>query len=50
MYEISTDPTGNNYIGLTIEWQYTRSYVDISMPRYIETLLQKFLHTLPKRQ
>ena len=49
-YEITTDPTGSNYIGLFIEWNYTKGYVDISMPKYIEKLLQKFLHTPPSRQ
>ena len=50
MYEITTDPTGSNYIGLTIQWEYEKGYVDISMPHYIEKLLQKFHHTPPNRR
>ena len=49
-YEISTDPSGTNYIGLTIAWQYDKEYVDISMPDYIRKALQKFLHTPPSRR
>ena len=45
-YEISTDLTGNNYIGLTIKWEYDKGYVDISMPKYILKALYFFLHIL----
>ena len=49
-YEITIDPTGSNYIGLFIEWNYDKGYVDISMPYYMEKLLQVFLHTPPIRR
>ena len=28
-YKISTDWGGNNYLGLTIDWNYSKEYVDI---------------------
>ena len=31
-YEISTDWTGQDYIELTIDWNYPNKYMDISMP------------------
>ena len=34
-YEISTDVTGSNYIGLVTEQNYKEKQVDISMPDYI---------------
>ena len=35
-YKISVDWEGKNYCGLTLEWNYEKGYVDISMPGYIE--------------
>ena len=49
-YDISTEPSGTNYIGLTIVWQYNKRYVDISMPDYVRKALQKCLHNPPTRQ
>ena len=34
-YTISTDWTGKNYCGLTLDWDYTGRTVDISIPNYI---------------
>ena len=49
-YEISTDPSRTNYIGLTIAWQYDKGYIDILMPDYIRKALYKFLHNPPSRR
>jgi hypothetical protein len=48
-YKISTDLTGSTYIGLHIEWDYTNSTVDISMPGFIERALLRFKHEPPNR-
>lgn len=48
-YKISTDWTGKHFCGLTLDWHYDKSYVDVSMPDYISTLLVKYLHALPKK-
>ena len=48
-YEISTDLIGSNYEEIDIYWEYTRDYIDISMPHYIKNTLKKSLHT-PRKQ
>ena len=40
---------GSNYCGLTLQWDYNKWYVDISMPGYIEKLLQRLAHQRPTR-
>ena len=35
-YKISTDYSGTNYCGLTIEWIYADGYEDVSVPNYIQ--------------
>ena len=48
-YDITTDWTGCQYIGLTLDWDYIQSTVDISMPGYIAKALLRFNHAPPKR-
>ena len=43
-YKALVDWEGRNYCGLTINWDYDRKFVDISMPKYIEYLLHKCQH------
>ena len=43
-YSLTIDWTGGDYCGLTIHWNYERRYVDISMPGYIDKVVQ--LHEL----
>ena len=47
-YTITVDRTGNNYLGLTLEWNYEQGYVDISIPDYILHALHEFQHILSK--
>ena len=47
-YKISTDWAGKNYYGLTLDWNYTKGYVDISMPGYIDKALERLQHVAPK--
>ena len=35
-YRISVNLKGDNYLGLTLKWDYTNGYVDLSMPGYIK--------------
>ena len=46
-YKISTDYSGTNYCGLTMEWNYSAGYVDVSMPGYVQKVLTKFQHKIP---
>ena len=48
-YTISVDMEGRNYCGLTIDWNYSKGYVDISMPGYILKVLHKLQHPTPSR-
>ena len=46
---ITTDWEGKLYCGITMKWNYTQRYVDISMPGYVKEALQKFGHKTPKK-
>ena len=39
-YTILTDWEGRNYLGLTINWNYNRGYVDILIPEYATKALE----------
>jgi hypothetical protein len=40
LYTVSEDWDGAKYCGLTLNWDYTKRTVDISIPGYIECALQ----------
>ena len=48
-YKISTDWAGRNYCGLTLDWNYEKKYVDISMEGYVKKQLDRYGHPKPKR-
>jgi hypothetical protein len=48
-YKCSQDWTGNHYIGLKLNWNYEKHYVDLSMPGYIARPLQGFVHPTSER-
>jgi hypothetical protein len=47
-YQIEEDWGGTQYIGLTVDWDYTRREVHISMPGYVEKALVQFGHQVDK--
>ena len=47
-YGLTEDWTGNLYCGITLDWDYERRTLDISMPGYIKKLLQKYKHAVSK--
>jgi hypothetical protein len=49
-YTINIDWEGKLYCGIILTWDYIKKHVDISMPRYIKKLLQRFQHELRKAQ
>ena len=49
-YAISHDWEGKRYIGLTLDWDYDKRIVMVSMPEYIENALQRVHHLQPKKQ
>ena len=48
-YEITHDPTGSLYCGLTLAWNYDTRYVDVSMPGYVTKALKRFCHPHPQK-
>lgn len=42
LYTITIDWTGSKYLGFTIVFNHDHQYVDISMPGYIDKVLQRF--------
>ena len=48
-YTITTDWTGDTFLGMHLDWDYAQGIVDISMPGYIAKALQRFDHPTPAR-
>jgi hypothetical protein len=48
-YNISSNWNGSAYCGLTLEWDYKKGTVDLSMPGYIKAALHKYQHAAPTR-
>ncbi len=48
-YKCSTDWTGGRYIGLSLDWDYVKRTVTLSMPGYIERALTRFEHPPPSK-
>ncbi len=47
-YEIEEDWNGTCYRGITLDWDYKKSKVHLSMPGYVERALARFGHLIPK--
>jgi hypothetical protein len=48
-YEINTDWEGTRYLRLTLNWDYKKCKVHLSMPGYIKNALIRFSHKLPNK-
>jgi hypothetical protein len=46
-YKVSADWSGTRYIGITIDWDYARRKVHLSMPGYKDKALKQFQHQRP---
>ena len=49
-YTVTTEWDGRRYIGITLDWDYKRRQVHLSMPIYVTKYLKKLNHKLQKRQ
>ena len=49
-YKLQVDEKGALYCGITLDWDYKKQTLDISMPGYVEKILQRFQHTVPARK
>ena len=47
-YTVAEDWEGKNYGGITIDWDYTKRQVHLSMPEYVKDYLIRFQHMLQK--
>jgi hypothetical protein len=48
-YPLSTDWTGNRYIGIHLDWDYHHRKVHLSMPGYKAKALKQFQHKTPSK-
>lgn len=48
-YDISIDKKGSRYIGITMDWDYEKREVHLSMPGYREKALKRFQHERPAK-
>jgi hypothetical protein len=48
-YTITVDWSGDLYVGLRLDWNYTKRFVDTSMPGYGQKALDHFHHPTPSR-
>ena len=49
-YKVTNDWTGKRYIGITLDWDYTRRQVHLSMPGYVAKALKQFQHDKPAKK
>ena len=48
-YEVETDWEGTKYCGVTIDWDYKKREVHISMPGYVKKACVRFEHEMPRK-
>ncbi len=47
-YKLTCDWTGTRYIGITLDWDYKKQQVHLSMPNYVKKALKQFQHIASK--
>ena len=47
---VTTEWEGKRYIGITLDWDYKRLQVHLSMPNYVKKALKQFKHELKRKQ
>ena len=48
-YRLAEDWKGDLYCGITLDWDYHNRTLDISLPGYIDNVLQRFEHKTPTK-
>jgi hypothetical protein len=48
-YKIEDDWEGTRYLSITLDWDYKKRKVHLSMPGYVERALTRFRHPMPKQ-
>jgi hypothetical protein len=49
-YKLTCNWTGKRYIGITLDWDYNKCHVHLSMPNYVQKALKQFQHKAGKLQ
>ena len=49
-YSVTDDWSGGRYIGITLDWDYSRRQVHLSMPGYVKKALKQFQHIKSKKK
>ena len=49
-YTVTTERDGRRYIGITLDWDYKRRQVHLSMPNYVTKTLKQFKQKLQKKK
>ena len=47
-YNLEVDWDGKRYCGITLDWDYETRTLTISMPGYVQKMLVRFKHDVPK--
>jgi hypothetical protein len=47
-YKLMCDWTGKQYIGITLDWDYNKRQVHLSMPNYVQKALKQIQHKAGK--
>ena len=48
-YEITIDWTGKKFLGMTLEWDYDKGWMDVSVPGYLKNVFIRHQHPPPKK-
>ena len=48
--KVTTDWTGKQHIGITLNWDYKKRQLHLFMPGYVKKALKQFQHVLKKAQ
>ena len=49
MFEITVDMEGKRFCGLTMDWDYDKREVHVSIPGYVSAALKRFKHEKPSK-
>ena len=49
-FPVTEDWKGNRYIGITLDWDYQKRQVHLTMPGYVQKALKQFQHEKPTKQ
>ena len=46
-YKVKADWNGSNFLGFSLDWQYDRGHVTLTMPKYLPNSFKKLQHPTP---